>query len=179
LTRSVSGDLACARTSRCSRSSTSSGETISAKTPSAAWANASARVGPHARTPTSASTSNCSHPASVIGTPRLRSACRGSSQVPESRLEDGGDRRPRRLRAEDPRADAHDPPAPRAYALDFLARQSALWPDQKVDARVWGQSGGQALSECRSERKSLPPTLPRRRGFPQAEPEIGGLIERD
>src|SRR2546426_12375072 len=48
-----------------------------------------------------------------------------------------------------------------------------------MDARALGQGGGQALSECRSERKSLPPTLPLpRRAFPEAEPELGGLVER-
>src|SRR5437870_7166207 len=54
----------------------------SAKTPSAAWAKASARVGPHARTPTSASTSNCSQPASggSPGTGRPVAVFRMSSQ---------------------------------------------------------------------------------------------------
>src|SRR6059058_3926842 len=59
-----------------------------------------------------------------------------------------------------------------------------------MHVRAHGQGGGQALSECRSERKSLPPTLPlRRRGFPppppfgcrawpQAEPKGRGLVER-
>src|SRR5213083_2288641 len=48
-----------------------------------------------------------------------------------------------------------------------------------MHVRAHGQGGGQALSECRSERKSLPPTLPLpRRAFPEAEPELGWLVER-
>src|SRR5437899_11506939 len=49
-----------------------------------------------------------------------------------------------------------------------------------MDARALGQGGGQALSECRSERRSFPASLPAgsRRAFPEAEPELGGLVER-
>src|SRR3989449_7504107 len=59
-----------------------------------------------------------------------------------------------------------------------------------MHARAHGQGGGQALSECCSERKSLPPPLPLRRcgfppalpvggrAFPQAEPKLGRLVER-
>src|SRR5438552_3056711 len=70
-------------------------------------------VAPLARTPTSAATSNCSHPATVMitgaarpvrsvggprqGTPRLRSASRHSLQVAESALEDSEHRGARGL----------------------------------------------------------------------------------
>src|SRR5207302_217988 len=75
--------------------------------------------------------------------------------------------------------DADDPEAVGPRGLDLPARQSPLGPDKKMHARAQGEGGGEARGEGRSEQASLPPALPLGgRAFPQAEPELGGLAER-
>src|SRR5205823_5905526 len=179
------------RTSRASRASTCSGATISASTPSAAWAKASARVGPHARTPTSASTSKCSQPAVIVtgtvspvhsvGGPRrgaLSAACRDSLHVAELALEDREERGAGGLRAQDARPDADDRPATRARGVDLPGGEPTLGPDEQMHARIGREAAGQARGECRSELTSLPRALPRwPDALPHAELELGGLVE--
>src|SRR5262245_35429111 len=114
----------------------------------------------------------------VASPARARSS--GRARIAEAPLEYRDDRRPGSLGPQNARADPDDREPARLRALDLVTAESALGPDEEPDACARRQAGWQARRQ-RLSRRPLGARARRhgcRRAFPEAELELGGLVER-